>query len=1621
MAVIVGDDAGERREDDCGRVAVKEPRTIARRYQLALCKKAMEENIIVYLETGCGKTHIAVLLMYELGHMIRKPQKSVCVFLAPTVHLVQQQAVVIDHSTNFKVGTYFGAQKHLDNHKEWESELEKYEVLVMTPEILLRNLHHCFMRMDTIALLIFDECHHAQKRHPYAQIMKEFYRHDDIKRPHIFGLTASPVIGKGGSHQMNYTKCINTLEHLLDAKVYTVEDKEELELLVPSPDVKIYFYDPAVESTCQCTLTLGKKLEEIKEQCIAIARTSTNILKDFQKKAGSVKRLHDGLLFCLENLGLYAATQAVRILQSGDSEDLAEIVEGQTSSCDTVTEIEGTQDGYDDNKIADVYLQRALSVLLDVTLLEDGDQPEAFLPEVLEEPFFSNKLLVLITILSSYRQDSIKCIVFVNRIITARLLAQIFGRLECAAFWKCDFLVGYHSGLKSMSRKKMHGIVDNFRSGKVNLLFATNVAEEGLDIQTCCLIIRFDLPSTVASYIQSRGRARMQESEYLLLVERNNIDELNLVNDFISGEKHMNNEILNRTSDETFDVVEDSIYKVEKTGASISSACSVSLLHHYCSRLPHDEYLNPVPEFFYLDDLDGVTCHVVLPSNAPIHSVEGPSCASKEDAKRAASLLACKKLYELGSLTDHLLPTPKEEIEIFSENPHDKLVNSRDDLSRAELHETVVPSALQVDWRGSASHLTFHFYHMNFVPKPRDRCYRRFGLFLALPLPKEAEDMKVDLHLSHGRIVETKLIPSGVISFSETERMEGGRFQEMCLKLMLDRSELRDNYVQLGKHDSCQLSSSTYYLMLPLKQVEDTDDRLTVDWGTVRNCLSSPTFNQERNILDQSLNGSSVLQLANGPVAESEILDSLVFTPHNGRFFFISDILHQMNGYSTFNDSKALNYAEYFLNKFDIVLKCPEQPLLKAKQLCSLHNLLYNRVDNSSEAREEEESFVELPPELCILKIKDFAKDIGSSLSLLPSLMHRLESLLVAIELKELLSASFPEGSQVTANRVLEALTTEKCLERFSLERLEILGDSFLKYAVSRHLFLSKEALNEGRLTDTRSSIVKNLNLYTLAVRRNLQVYIRDQCFNPCNFFAYGRLHTEMCDSDSEAKIHGRNENGEFEYRADSSAIKCSKSHQILFRKTIADVVEALVGAFIVDSGFKAALAFLEWMGIAVSFDPEDVHSAWPKSQRKSTQVDLVDCESLENLLSYKFRHKGLLVQAFTHPSSTGKHNGGCYQRLEFLGDAAVDYLIMSYLYSSYPNIKPGQLTDLRALTVNNNFFAHVAVRCSLHSYLINGSSALSELINKFVDFVQAPASERDLAHEPKCPKVLGDLVESCAGAILLDSGFDLNLVWETMMPILDPLMNLSSLKLNPVRTLRELCQSHKFQLSFPASKVEDVFSVQAKVNVRDTFLVGHGTNRNKKAAERQAAEEALKKLKDYGYSHMLKSLKKIAKSQGRQKPVLIGFDENPIPVDGSKILALKNSSPNEMCEPFDRCNTDMQTVNSDIQCKINPSVLSEADCHKVAKKIGDHAMQFKPAKSRLFELCSAQSWECPSYICYKDEGPSHMKLFTFKVSVQVLGATSTTLECFSEPKAKKKDAADHAAEGALWWLQHQG
>lgn len=94
-------------------------------------------------------------------------------------------------------------------------------------------------------------------------------------------------------------------------------------------------------------------------------------------------------------------------------------------------------------------------------------------------------------------------------------------------------------------------------------------------------------------------------------------------------------------------------------------------------------------------------------------------------------------------------------------------------------------------------------------------------------------------------------------------------------------------------------------------------------------------------------------------------------------------------------------------------------------------------------------------------------------------------------------------------------------------------------------------------------------------------------------------------------------------------------------------------------------------------------------------------------------------------------------QRLEFLGDAVLDFLITSYLYSVYPNLKPGQLTDLRSYSVNNNSFAGISVNRSFYKFILCDSTSLTQSMNKYAEFLKTPSSKNGLVVDTvPCPKV---------------------------------------------------------------------------------------------------------------------------------------------------------------------------------------------------------------------------------------------------------------------------------------------
>ena len=161
-----------------------------------------------------------------------------------------------------------------------------------------------------------------------------------------------------------------------------------------------------------------------------------------------------------------------------------------------------------------------------------------------------------------------------------------------------------------------------------------------------------------------------------------------------------------------------------------------------------------------------------------------------------------------------------------------------------------------------------------------------------------------------------------------------------------------------------------------------------------------------------------------------------------------------------------------------------------------------------------------------------------------------------------------------------------------------------------------------------------------------------------------------------------------------------------------------------------------------------------------------------EHMIGYVWRDKAYLLQAFSHASFYPNRLTDCYQRLEFLGDAVLDYLITRHLYQDPRLHSPGALTDLRSALVNNTIFACLAVRHQFHKFFKHLSPGLQNVCDRFVR-IQAEngwkvseecylieEDETEEAEDIEVPKALGDIFESVAGAIYLDSGLSLDAVW---------------------------------------------------------------------------------------------------------------------------------------------------------------------------------------------------------------------------------------------------------------------
>eukprot|EP00095_Tigriopus_kingsejongensis_P006389 snap_masked-scaffold117_size339417-processed-gene-2.5 protein:Tk06389 transcript:snap_masked-scaffold117_size339417-processed-gene-2.5-mRNA-1 annotation:"endoribonuclease dcr-1" len=502
--------------------------------------------------------------------------------------------------------------------------------------------------------------------------------------------------------------------------------------------------------------------------------------------------------------------------------------------------------------------------------------------------------------------------------------------------------------------------------------------------------------------------------------------------------------------------------------------------------------------------------------------------------------------------------------------------------------------------------------------------------------------------------------------------------------------------------------------------------------------------------------------------------------------------------------------------------------------------------------------------------------------------------------------ATFPGPSP---SLILQALTMSNANDAINLERLETIGDSFLKYAITSALFLAYPDTPEGRLSHLRSKQVSNFHLYHLGWEKNMGECMITTKFEPHDnwlppgYYVPKGLEKALIESGipstqwNTATLPDVSKLGTEEEilsmikdltsdRPEQSNNKPEDmrsfvpynllTQQSIPDKSIADCVEALIGAYLIAGGKQGALGFMAWLGMDV--DPmqneEEIQVVSPLNKSVVSEPErhlshlLQGFEQFEHIIGYSFRDKSYLLQAFTHTSYYPNRLTDCYQRLEFLGDAVLDFLITRHLYEDPQKHSPGALTDLRSALVNNTIFAIMAVKFGFHKFLLHLSPGLQTICHRFVkiqsqknfefedDFYLVGEGVGSLStgiwnddgslsevEDVEVPKALGDVFESVAGAVFLDSGLSLDTVWRIFYRMMGPDIKkfMSNIPKSPIRELLEL-EPETAKFTRP-ERLSDGRRVRVSVDVfgKGTFK---GVGRNYRIAKCTAAKCALRAIR---------------------------------------------------------------------------------------------------------------------------------------------------------------------------------
>ncbi|KAI8848769.1 hypothetical protein BC829DRAFT_417370 [Chytridium lagenaria] len=921
-----------------------------------------------------------------------------------------------------------------------------------------------------------------------------------------------------------------------------------------------------------------------------------------------------------------------------------------------------------------------------------------------------------------------------------------FGDMFCGIIFtellSIAALVGHgNTGIRlresNMNIGNQKKVVESFRAGSINLMIATSVAEEGLDIQPCMLVVRFDMAKHMIQNIQSRGRARSMKARYIQMVPKNNEAALQSLREMKSKEAAMKFELSRDKTDmdslsQDLEHVEE--YVVPTTGAKVTSLSAVPLL-----TITATEYNIGVMTYPKATEFMGFIC-------AEGRYVTGFVQRSKQAARRSAAFEAVKKLVEIGELDERLRPAR------FLKMPGSN--SMRLSLGLNELPRTNLLSL---------SILLLH--HWAF----KDGWEKRRGW---LVLVQVEDQHKVHRFLDFGL-----LVPAPLMNELEDTCLISLDDRPSKLKLCMSKQsiDLTDRYEELLKYGKVIWSAllrkgnqkiSPSYLVVPLAKDgeharvsvingEPLED--VIDWNVVKvsslSLWTEPNAGFEKTLYDI-------------PKYFMELREELVV---GDRWFYNRKykVMRVEEGKNPFNTAYAgfNSVADFYrlrLGTKEEIKK--DQCLLLATPIPHIHQGSVSQDSPSS-------TIVFLIPQFCTPYPVSSTLLIRSGLYL-PLVIRAIHFGILALELRERTGLE----AHIAPDMMMDATNALGAKSGRNYERLEFLGDSFLKLHISLHMFCKYPAKNEGWLTTTRKILERNSNLKHRGMKLGFPSSVLSQSISRKTWTV----------PDLEVP-----------------------TMQVMSNKLIADTVEAVIGGCYMKSGAQGG-------GFAVSklLAMEDFHSDWIKYAEmfkdnvgalgRSVEEYLDEdgrayksrmhmCQRIEDMFGYKFKDSFLLAEALTHSSAIQDGSLSCYQRLEFLGDSVLGFAIAAILYREQDTAQPGLLSDLKVELVNNQFLApsptlptplkHVSTSPNANSQ--NPTSALhhaappsvtkkpshNSLSNhkplpahsqdppkstkRTLEQAETPRAEKPLfwLDLPVAPKAVSDMYEAVLGAIFLDSG----------------------------------------------------------------------------------------------------------------------------------------------------------------------------------------------------------------------------------------------------------------------------